>query len=95
MLQGSCIARLYLEIGAPDRISEPLRGFACRRYAPRCERSPSGCKARTFGALQKESPSFRGILFVNRAPDRIRTCDPCLRRAVLYPAELRAHCEVG
>jgi hypothetical protein len=24
------------------------------------------------------------------APDRIRTCDPCLRRAVLYPAELRA-----
>ena len=25
------------------------------------------------------------------APDRIRTCDPCLRRAVLYPAELRVH----
>src|SRR6478609_2156820 len=25
------------------------------------------------------------------APDRIRTCDPCLRRAILYPAELRAH----
>ncbi len=25
----------------------------------------------------------------NGAPDRIRTCDPCLRRAVLYPAELR------
>ena len=24
------------------------------------------------------------------APDKIRTCDPCLRRAVLYPAELRA-----
>ena len=24
------------------------------------------------------------------APDTIRTCDPCLRRAVLYPAELRA-----
>ena len=24
------------------------------------------------------------------APDRIRTCDPCLRRAVLYPTELRA-----
>src|SRR3546814_14290027 len=23
------------------------------------------------------------------ASDRIRTCDPCLRRAVLYPAELR------
>jgi hypothetical protein len=24
------------------------------------------------------------------APDTVRTCDPCLRRAVLYPAELRA-----
>lgn len=24
------------------------------------------------------------------APGRIRTCDPCLRRAVLYPAELQA-----
>ena len=29
------------------------------------------------------------ILKGNGAPDRIRTCDPCLRRAVLYPAELR------
>jgi hypothetical protein len=26
----------------------------------------------------------------NGAPDRIRTCDPSLRRAVLYPTELRA-----
>src|SRR5690606_1922896 len=26
------------------------------------------------------------------APDRIRTCDLCLRRAALYPAELRVHC---
>lgn len=25
------------------------------------------------------------------APDRIRTCNPCLRRAVLYPIELQAH----
>ena len=30
------------------------------------------------------------IRVINGAPDRIRTCDPCLRRAVLYPAELRA-----
>ena len=29
------------------------------------------------------SPCFFG------APDRIRTCDLCLRRAALYPAELR------
>ncbi len=27
----------------------------------------------------------------NGAPDRIRTCDLCLRRAALYPAELRVH----
>lgn len=26
----------------------------------------------------------------NGAPDRIRTCDPLLRRQVLYPTELRA-----
>lgn len=25
--------------------------------------------------------------------DRIRTCDPGIRNAVLYPAELRGHCE--
>src|ERR1700733_6609669 len=25
------------------------------------------------------------------APDTIRTCDLCLRRATLYPAELRVH----
>ena len=25
------------------------------------------------------------------APDRIRTCGLCLRRAALYPAELRVH----
>ena len=30
----------------------------------------------------------------NGAPDRIRTCDHPLRRRMLYPAELRAHCSV-
>ena len=29
--------------------------------------------------------------FLGGAPDRIRTCDLCLRRAALYPAELRVH----
>ena len=28
---------------------------------------------------------------LNGAPDTIRTCDFCLRRAALYPTELRAH----
>ena len=26
----------------------------------------------------------------NGAPDRIRTCDPWLRKPILYPTELRA-----
>ena len=29
------------------------------------------------------------LLFGSGAPDRIRTCDLCLRRAALYPTELR------
>jgi hypothetical protein len=28
--------------GAPDRMGAPLRGDACRRFAPRCEPSPFG-----------------------------------------------------
>ena len=32
-----------------------------------------------------------GTLIINGAPERIRTSDLCLRRATLYPAELRAH----
>jgi site-specific DNA recombinase len=31
------------------------------------------------------------VLYRSGAPDTIRTCDLCLRRATLYPAELRAH----
>jgi hypothetical protein len=42
----------------------------------------------THQVNKKEAPL--GPLFFTGAPDRIRTCDPCLRRAVLYPAELRA-----
>jgi hypothetical protein len=36
----------------------------------------------------------RGVNSVSRngAPDTIRTCDLCLRRMALYPAELRAQC---
>ncbi len=31
----------------------------------------------------------QGISMMNGPPDRSRTCDLCLRRASLYPAELR------
>ena len=35
---------------------------------------------------QSRAKSYSG------APDTIRTCDLCLRRVALYPAELRAQC---
>src|SRR3954467_15168597 len=35
--------------------------------------------------VSEDLPDFAG------APDTIRTCDLCLRRATLYPAELRVH----
>ncbi len=35
----------------------PLRGDACRRCAPRCERSPTGCTVRTLGKLKKKKGS--------------------------------------
>src|SRR6202022_4636379 len=39
--------------------------------------------ARPVGSIQATN------LLRNGAPDTIRTCDLCLRRATLYPAELR------
>ena len=37
----------------------------------------------------------RGRVLVNGPPERIRTSDLCLRRAALYPAELRAEREAN
>ena len=34
------------------------------------------------------------VLCRSGAPDTIRTCDLCLRRATLYPAELRVQCSL-
>ena len=36
-----------------------------------------------------------GTDFGGGAPDRIRTCDLRLRRATLYPAELRVRCRAA
>ena len=44
-----------------------------------------------FAIIVRQALQMLAVLTVNGAPDRIRTCDPCLRRAVLYPAELRVH----
>ena len=39
----------------------------------------------------KRYVNFTYLLFIYGVPEAIRTPDTCLRRAVLYPAELRRH----
>ena len=64
---------------APNTTTSGLAGF--RITSPETSKSPCrGCG--------------RGSSSSCSAPDRIRTCDRCLRRATLYPAELRAQ-DVG
>jgi hypothetical protein len=43
------------------------------------------------GQDQQKRPRGESPGAFSSTPDRIRTCDLCLRRAALYPAELRAH----
>ena len=52
-----------------------------------------GSKAAIHQAMtgSKKIGSVFAVLNGIGAPDWIRTSDPCLRRAVLYPAELRVH----
>lgn len=50
-------------------------------------------KVKNLGAVLAQrkfiQPPFFYIIDFIGAPDTIRTCDLCLRRAALYPAELR------
>src|SRR5690348_14132602 len=66
----------------PVGVTTDLRGSCdvLRDSAPRCP-----CAA-------VESKLFQGI---TGGPDTIRTCDLCLRRAALYPAELRVLAGAG
>jgi hypothetical protein len=79
---GSCArqaARLTGGVGAGRHDSDgepPLFG----PFSGPARRAP-GAKGRTRG--QRSLRRYAG------APDTIRTCDLCLRRATLYPAELR------
>src|SRR3954465_9205294 len=50
------------------------------------------CAHPTFEAGQGRAAKY--LKKIN-APDTIRTCDLCLRRATLYPAELRVRTRVG
>ena len=52
-------------------------------------------KVRIRREAKIENAPIKGAVSISGAPGRIRTCDPCLRRAVLYPAELRARCGTG
>ena len=45
----------------------------------------------TYVSGINRNPCVRNGPVRNGAPDTIRTCDLCLRRATLYPAELRVH----
>jgi hypothetical protein len=55
-----------------------------RYVLPRCYPDEVGSTG-----LAQSSNNIVNYQFVSGAPDRIRTCDLCLRRAALYPAELR------
>jgi hypothetical protein len=62
-----------------------LRAFSTERHRPSASQ-PKACGTAGSGLRV----SCRGNL-ANGAPGRTRTCDPRLRRPVLYPTELRAH----
>src|SRR5690554_3545890 len=50
-----------------------------------------GPKKNCGAQAKKRTCAFTQVLGIHGAPERIRTSDLCLRRAALYPAELRAH----
>src|SRR5687767_13265567 len=61
-------------------------GMNERREAPKAALSPTGLNHHRIRAEKiAATAAFGGI----GAPDTTRTCDLCLRRAALYPTELR------
>gem|GEM_PF-4262420 len=59
---------------------------------PQADRIPDHADFRPKAArLMDQAREVLRYLFIVGAPERIRTSDLCLRRAALYPAELRAH----
>ena len=81
--------RLKAILGAPPRTRCARASKTLARFV---ERSAPRCKVRTWRPAENTKRPHKGAFVFSGAPDRIRTCDPCLRRAVLYPAELRALC---
>ncbi len=82
-----------LSVGAPRRTTN-----SAARLEPRRSRrdllkyTPAGGRIREPTTDESPRPLGRGL---SNTPDRIRTCDLRLRRATLYPAELRARAGSG
>ncbi len=72
---------------------EQISGDSVRSFERKNDFSP---RWRTTGAINLETTNILDCARVirNGAPDRSRTSDLCLRRAALYPAELRAHFQI-
>ena len=88
--KGAPLGPLFLLLARPTGWPVAAR-HGCRTATP-CSDRTSALRAVRFEprTQAKQKGPIKGP-FLFGAPDRIRTCDPCLRRAVLYPAELRAH----
>src|SRR5882724_1470936 len=70
-----------------DRPDARANSNACRNFSQLLTRANEPeLKSRAGSAYRIVKQRKTG------APDTIRTCDLCLRRVALYPAELRAQC---
>ena len=79
-------SRNVLFSGATWRVS---KGMGLVEVSPQKVRHRLRLMQDAGWTANKKAPGFHlGLSFVYGAPGGIRTHDPCLRRAVLYPAEL-------
>ncbi len=81
-----------------DRSAPPIRvhPVRVRRRQAQTNGGTKGVRTRRCKAFRRQFQKLNKINTLLRrrmdgAPGRIRTCDLCLRRAALYPAELRVH----
>ena len=95
-------ARVFLTERNRETLDAGARSVGSKRWRRRPRATLHGVVFDIFGGgcgnrRDSETSCLKGIcwrglrLQRNGAPDTIRTCDLCLRRATLYPAELRVH----
>src|SRR5215469_140014 len=74
----------------------PPRFLRSRKWPARVDRRPVFRVADRYAAARAVSGvGVWRLSQINGGPDTIRTCDLCLRRAALYPAELRVQPDRG